>query len=150
MSKPQQVLARIGGYSTSHHDLVGTDPTSWTRLADCSSSNGRSAWNAPVGRRTATKRRMRKSVSMDGGMVQVRGEGWKELKVGVVGTFLPPWELSESDAARSQDLHYTAQLGGVEAFCRRLVAVGGPAAGTLCGSCRRDSRWRCLDLAFGS
>lgn len=27
----------------------------------------------------------RKAISLDGGMVAVRGEGWKELKVGVVG-----------------------------------------------------------------
>jgi hypothetical protein len=57
---------------------------------------------------------------MDGGLVPVRGEGWKELKVGVIGTLAPPWELAASDLLRSHDLHYSAHLGGVEAFSATL------------------------------
>lgn len=62
--------------------------------------------------------RARKSVSMDGGMVHIRGEGWKELKVGVVA------DLS----ARGHPLHlkhltYTAVLGDVTAFHRALWAL---------------------------
>jgi hypothetical protein len=60
--------------------------------------------------------RLRKSVGMDGGMVNIRDEGWKELKVGVIGTLSPPWELDEAHPARSHALHYTACLGGVDDF----------------------------------
>jgi hypothetical protein len=63
---------------------------------------------------------LRKSVGIDGGMVNVRGEGWKELKVGVIGTLSPPWLLDEDQSARSQLLHYTACLGGVDTFAPRL------------------------------
>ena len=52
---------------------------------------------------------LRRSVSMDGGMVQGRGEGWKALKVGVIGTRLPPWKVAENAVSRSHDFHYTAQ-----------------------------------------
>lgn len=115
----QQVLARIGGYTLptttlwEHTQQVGQN---WlTAQQQRAVSVERTRWETD-----SYQARERKSVSMDGGMVQVRGEGWKELKVGVVGTFLPPWELSENDAARSQDLHYTAQLGGVETFAATL------------------------------
>ncbi len=62
--------------------------------------------------------RARKSVSLDGGMVHIRDEGWKELKVGVVA------DLS----ARGQALHldhltYTALLGDVAAFSSALWAL---------------------------
>ena len=59
---------------------------------------------------------LRKSVGMDGGMVNIRDEGWKELKVGVIGTLTPPWALDEAHPARSHALHYTACLGGVDDF----------------------------------
>jgi hypothetical protein len=109
------VLARIGGYSLpattlwEHTQQVGQN---WlTAQQHRAVSVERTRWES--GNYQAQER---KSLSLDGGMVLLRGEGWKELKVGVVGTFLPPWELSENDTARSQDLPYTAQLGGVEAF----------------------------------
>lgn len=63
---------------------------------------------------------LRKSVGMDGGMVNIRQEGWKELKVGVVGTLTPPWELDEGQAARSDDLRYTACLGSADDFAPHL------------------------------
>lgn len=63
---------------------------------------------------------LRKSVGMDGGMVNIRDEGWKELKVGVVGTLAAPWEFAEEQAVRSQDLHYTACLGSADDFTPQL------------------------------
>lgn len=63
----------------------------------------------------------RKAVSMDGGMVHVRGEGWKELKVGMVGRLEP---AAERDTAVSlHELRYTAVLGEVEPFQRALWAL---------------------------
>jgi hypothetical protein len=59
---------------------------------------------------------LRKSVGVDGGRVNIRDEGWKELKVGAIGTLAPPWELDAAHPARSHTLHSTACLGGVEDF----------------------------------
>jgi hypothetical protein len=64
--------------------------------------------------------RLRKSVGIDGGMVNIREEGWKELKVGVIGTLAPPWTVAEGHNARSQDVHYTACVGVVDTFAPRL------------------------------
>jgi hypothetical protein len=79
----------------------------------------------------------RKGVSMDGGMVNVRGEGWKELKVGVVSTLVAPHNrhIDNPDERLSDDLHYTATLGGVDAFSAALwrlaVQHGVPYAGQV-------------------
>lgn len=59
---------------------------------------------------------LRKSIGVDGGMVNIRDEGWKELKVGAIGTLTPPWELDVAHPARSHTLHYTACLGSVADF----------------------------------
>jgi hypothetical protein len=70
----------------------------------------------------------RVAVSMDGTMVRVRKEGWKELKVGclcelrVYPTRDPvtgDWE----DLAHGEHLRYTAHLGGPEAFGQQLWAL---------------------------
>lgn len=63
---------------------------------------------------------LRKGVGIDGGMVNIRDEGWKELKVGVIGTLSPPWTLAEGQNARSHDLRYTACLGSADDFAPRL------------------------------
>lgn len=63
---------------------------------------------------------LRKSVGIDGGMVNIRDEGWKELKVGVVGTLSPPWTLEVGQNARSHDLRYAACVGTVNDFTPRL------------------------------
>lgn len=63
---------------------------------------------------------LRKSVGIDGGMVNIREEGWKELKVGVIGTLAPPWRLDERQNARSEDLQYTACLGTADDFAPHL------------------------------
>lgn len=63
---------------------------------------------------------LRKCVGMDGGMVYVHGEGWKELKVGVVGSLTPPWQLETDQNAHSHDLHYTACLGTADEFAPHL------------------------------
>ena len=61
---------------------------------------------------------VRKGVSMDGGMVLVRGEGWKELKVGLVSDLVPPANrtFDTLDEPVSINLHYTAVLGDVADF----------------------------------
>jgi len=62
-----------------------------------------------------------KAVSMDGGMLNVRREGWKEFKVGLVGTVqaqVAP-QPTESKVALV-NMAYTAVLGDVATFAPHL------------------------------
>ncbi len=64
-----------------------------------------------------------KMLSMDGGMVNIRREGWKELKVGLIGNVVSvdPPESSVIPEVHTVPLVYTAVLGDVEAFVPVLV-----------------------------
>ena len=64
-----------------------------------------------------------KTLSMDGGMVNIRDEGWKELKVGLVGDVLSidPPESSVIPEVHTVPRAYTGVLGDCEAFTPRLV-----------------------------
>ena len=69
-----------------------------------------------------------KGVSLDGGMVNIRGEGWKEMKVGAVYDVVLHLERDErtgeyTDFPHAQNLAYTAVLGDVEQFCPALWAL---------------------------
>lgn len=71
----------------------------------------------------------RKGVSMDGGMVNIRGEGWRELKVGAVFDVdvrlernCHTGELDEMP--HGVNVHYTAVLGSKDAFRPALWALG--------------------------
>ena len=71
----------------------------------------------------------RKAVSMDGGMVHVRKEGWKELKVGLVGDF------AHDEHVHLSHMRYCGLLGDVGAFeaalWRLAVEQAIPYAGTV-------------------
>lgn len=114
-----EVLERIGGHSIpattlwEHTQSVGEH---WAAQSEARYvSVERTRWQT-----ADYQPQLRRSVSMDGGMVHVRQEGWKELKVGVVGSLRPPAEIEENDPLRSQDLHYTAVLGSQEVFADTL------------------------------
>jgi len=67
----------------------------------------------------------RKGVSMDGGMVHIREEGWKEIKVGTVFDIVMKSERDRltgewADYAHADHISYAAVLGGVEAFSKAL------------------------------
>jgi hypothetical protein len=69
-----------------------------------------------------------KGVSMDGGMVNIRGEGWRELKVGAVfdlETRLQrnPQTQQLDEIAHGVNVHYTAVLGSKDAFTPALWAL---------------------------
>jgi len=69
-----------------------------------------------------------KGVSMDGGMVHVRGEGWKEFKTGVVyDVGVRPGQDALSgeadDLPCAEHSHYTAVLGDVPSFAPALWAL---------------------------
>jgi hypothetical protein len=70
----------------------------------------------------------RKGVSMDGGMVNIRGEGWKEFKVGAVFDVEQRLERDPVTGewvgqAHGVNVAYAAVLGPVERFAPALWAV---------------------------
>jgi hypothetical protein len=67
-----------------------------------------------------------KSVSLDGGMVHIRGEGWKEFKVGSVSTVMDlddPYRVEPGQSVALSETCYTAVLGEVNAFAPALWAL---------------------------
>lgn len=69
----------------------------------------------------------RMGVSMDGAMVYVLKEGWKELKAGTVFeveevAVLDKKTLEEEQVGRARAVSYVAHLGGPETFGKRLWA----------------------------
>jgi len=69
----------------------------------------------------------RMGVSMDGGMVHIRDEGWKELKVGCVFEIevWPTWDKKTKEwveLAHAVDNSYVAHLGGPELFGQMVWA----------------------------
>ncbi len=62
-------------------------------------------------------------LSMDGGMVNIEGEGWKELKVGLVGTVIAdePASRDEVPIVHTTAAHYCAVLGDVATFTPVLL-----------------------------
>lgn len=66
--------------------------------------------------------KMTRCVSVDGGMVCLRDEGWKEMKVGLVSDFQANWER---DAAQVKlvEMDYCAVIGDVSTFDPALWAL---------------------------
>ncbi len=68
-----------------------------------------------------------KSVSLDGGMVHIRGEGWKEFKVGSVSTVTAgrddPGSPEPVPSLALSQTTYTAVLGEVSGFAPALWAL---------------------------
>lgn len=69
----------------------------------------------------------RLALALDGGMVPIRGEGWKELKVGglgriVLGPARDPVTGDRLELARTVDNSYVAHLGGPETFGQQVWA----------------------------
>lgn len=70
----------------------------------------------------------RKGVSMDGGMVNIREEGWRELKVGAIFDIETRLERNPQtqeldEMAHGVNVHYTAVLGGKADFTPALWAL---------------------------
>jgi hypothetical protein len=70
----------------------------------------------------------RKALSMDGGMVNIRHEGWRELKVGAVFDVEKRLERNPQtqeldEMAHGVNVNYTAVLGSKEAFKPALWAL---------------------------
>jgi len=70
----------------------------------------------------------RKGISMDGGMVHIRDEGWKELKVGTVFNIEMHLEFDDeadewAEIAHGANVEYAAVLGTPEEFAPALWAT---------------------------
>jgi hypothetical protein len=61
-------------------------------------------------------------VSMDGGMICILGEGWKELKVGLVSHLEPDW-TAKQPTVRLKDMKYCAVIGDLKRFEPALWAL---------------------------
>jgi hypothetical protein len=67
----------------------------------------------------------RKGISLDGGMVNIRGEGWKEFKVGTIFEVDERWERDPATRELVQlphgvDMAYVAVLGSASEFAPAL------------------------------
>jgi hypothetical protein len=76
----------------------------------------------------ATDHAQVKGVSLDGGMLNIRGEGWKEIKVGAVYNVTLRLERDTrtgeyAEFPHAQQVAYTAVLGDVEQFSPALWAL---------------------------
>jgi hypothetical protein len=70
----------------------------------------------------------RKAVSLDGGMVNIRGEGWREMKIGAIFDVELQRERNPQtgqldEMAHGVNLHYTAVLGSKDSFTPALWAL---------------------------
>lgn len=77
---------------------------------------------------TRHDRDQRKAVSLDGGMVNIRGAGWRELKVGAVFNVETRLERNPQthqldEMAHGVNVHYTAVLGTKSDFTPALWAL---------------------------
>jgi hypothetical protein len=129
-AQTESVLAQVG-------QMLMSDSTAWRQLqkrgaqAQALEAAQRLAANAAPDRRQivpgegATSERL--AATMDGAMIHIRGEGWKELKVGGIGRI----ELAPSrdpltgdmlELAHTVENTYVAHLGGPAVFGQQLWA----------------------------
>ena len=113
----RQIAKRLGGWHIPVGSLWNTTQRHGQRLLKVKASQAaqvslaRTAWE---NRRYAPT--ARKAVSMDGGMVNVRGEGWKELKVGLVADIPTVKATSEDGQVHLTNVSYCGIVGDVAAF----------------------------------
>jgi hypothetical protein len=128
-AQAEQVFARIGhrqipGWSiwkqTQHHG---------TRLkAYVDVQQGRVGVQRVVLPPPGCDHQQRKGVSMDGGMVNIRDEGWKEIKIGTVFDIdlcleRDPQTHDLVERPHGVDMAYTAVLGSADEFAPALWAL---------------------------
>ena len=112
----QAIAARIGGWHVAVGTLWQQTQTHGQRLLEATERAKQQVrlettqWD---NQRYAPQ--ARKSVSMDGGMVHVRGEGWKELKVGLVAD-VPVVNFAKDEQVHLSKMRYCGVLGDVAAF----------------------------------
>jgi hypothetical protein len=126
----ESVLAKVGQVPMS-------DTTAWRQAQACG-AQARAVEAAQRARATAVPDRQqigpgeapsreRLAAAMDGAMLHVRGEGWKELKVGGIGTIelqpaRDPVTGDVLELAHMVENTYVAHLGGPDVFGQQLWA----------------------------
>jgi hypothetical protein len=116
------VMARIGKHPVSDSSLWRMVQQAGQHLGEAAASTQRDATLASTPESTEADTKL---LSMDGGLVNIFGEGWKEFKVGLVGTVV----AEERDPAErmpkvhTQVLRYSAVLGEVSAFTPALLEL---------------------------
>ena len=125
----EQVFARIGGRGLPASSIWRQTQQHGERLHTCvQHQRERVSVERVVLAEVRYDHDQRKGVSLDGGMVNVRGEGWRELKVGAVfDVALKRTHHAQTQTVEempySQNIHYTAVLGSKEAFTPALWAL---------------------------
>jgi len=120
----RHIAKRLGGWDIPVGTLWNTTQRQGERLVSALASQAaqvsleRTAWKNALYAPTA-----RKAVSMDGGMVNVRGEGWKELKVGLVADIPTLNAVDEDGHTHLTNLCYAGVVGDVSAFESVLWAL---------------------------
>jgi hypothetical protein len=113
------VMARIGKRTVSDSSLwrmVQQAGQPLDKSANCDLPDTRHLSN-PESAASDTK-----VLSMDGGMVNIFGEGWKELKVALVGSVVEePVPSDRGPQVHTPALRYSAILGDVSAFTPSLL-----------------------------
>ncbi len=120
----RQIAERLGGWHIPVGSLWNTTQRQGERLMnslqeqEAQLSLERTAWENRLYAPEA-----RKAVSMDGGMVNVRAEGWKELKVGLVADIPEVSQMTEDGQVHLTKLRYCAVVGDVATFAAVLWAL---------------------------
>lgn len=125
-----QVLARIGHVSMSTSTVWRRVERWGEKFRQLDQARQEQAWSLPQrGQVTAgqAKQDGRMGLAMDGAMVHILGEGWKELKVGCVYQIEPRAVFDKESGEWLEMGHavhnsYVAHLGGPELFGRLLWA----------------------------
>ncbi len=114
------VMARISKHPVLDSSLWRMVQQAGQQLGKQAASNQRDATlgSTPESAESATK-----LLSMDGGLVNIFGEGWKEFKVALVGTVVAeePGPADHVPKVHTQVLGYSAVLGEVAAFTPILL-----------------------------
>jgi hypothetical protein len=155
----EQVIERVGHRQIPAWSIWKQTHTHGTRLkAHVDRQNERVGVERVMLPPPGCDQRKRKGVSMDGGMVNIRGEGWKEMKAGTVFDVELRLERDPQTGElveRAHGIHqvYTAVLGSADEFAPALWALawrhGIPTAADV--SVTADGAewiWRVVDDLF--
>jgi hypothetical protein len=116
-----QVVARFGRLSVAANTLWRCTRRHGERLLEAEQARQAAAQVAATPPPRTAEACQPKSLSMDGGMVHIRGEGWKEMKVASIGTVeattaTHPAAMELPSLVHLTHLRYTAVLGEVAPF----------------------------------
>jgi len=118
----QVILERIGGWAVGSSTLWEQTQQHGERLRETvQSAHPQAGSETSPEEESHAVGETRKAVSMDGGMVHVREEGWKEIKIGLVAD-VPRVDCTQAEPVHLTRMQYMAVLGSVEAFAPALRA----------------------------